>query len=173
MRHRRIPISRRCSRQVPTKLSHWPKSSTTIILITDIRAASPSTGIPSGRLLADFRKNRVSSQQGGAPCPRAFLNLRTGNQGSTASLTGKIKGMGQTEFRSSFSGEQRRTLPRRFWRARFRRHSPNKRLAVNRGIFAALASSSFVASNSRPPVTFCPMKLGQADQNPSGLLRAE
>src|SRR6267142_3258822 len=82
-------------------------------------------------------------------------------------------GRGQTELSSSFSGEQRRILPRRFCTARLRCHSLNKRLAVNGVILAAPASSSFVASNSKPPGTFCPMSSARQSTTPPSRSRAE
>src|SRR5260370_4987295 len=58
---------------------------------------------------------------------------------------------------SSHSGERSSILPRRFTTARLVCHSLNKRLAINGTLFAALASSFFVTSNSTPPCTSWPM----------------
>ena len=92
---------------------------------------------------------------------------------SNLEIEKRTESVSQRECKSSFSGEQRRILPRRFSTARFRCHSLNKRLAVNCVIFAALASSSLVASNSRPPGTFCPISSARQITTPPSLLRAE
>jgi hypothetical protein len=149
----KISRSGRLSKRARTKLCQKTKSSTTRILAED---------------------HRISCNASSSHCPQASLNLRKSNQVRLANQDQKSgKGRIQRECRSSFSGEQSRILPRRFSRTRFRCHSRNRRLAVNRVIFAALASSSLVASNSRPPGTFCPISSARQITSPPSLLRAE
>ena len=67
---------------------------------------------------------------------------------------GKLK-RGHT--REIWSGDRRRTLPRRFTRARLRCHSLIRRLAVKCETFAAFAKSSLLIRSSIPPGTPWPI----------------